>query len=47
MVVGGRQAGMSISETAVLLGFSQTTICRVYRECSEKIKYLYQWVAFL
>ena len=31
MVVGSRWAGVSISETADLLGFSSTTICRVYR----------------
>ncbi len=30
-VVGGR-AGLSISETAGLLGFSRATISRVYRE---------------
>ncbi len=32
MVVGARQAGLSISKTADLLGFSCTTISRVYRE---------------
>jgi len=32
MFVGVRQAGLSISETADLLGFSRTTISRVYRE---------------
>ncbi len=36
MVVGARRAGLSISNTADLLGFSRTTISRVYRECSEK-----------
>ncbi len=38
MVVGARRAGLSISKTSDLLGFSRTTISRVYRECSEKEK---------
>ncbi len=32
MVVGARRAGLSISKTADLLGFSHTTISSVYRE---------------
>ncbi len=36
MIIGARRAGLSISKTADLLGFSCTTISRVYRECSEK-----------
>ncbi|MBN3306176.1 ENTK Enteropeptidase, partial [Amia calva] len=35
MVVGARRAGLSISQSAQLLGFSRTTISRVYKECVE------------
>jgi len=32
MVVGARRAGLSISQSAQLLGFSHTNISRVYKE---------------
>jgi len=38
MVVGARWAGLSISQSAQLLGFSRTNIFRVYKEWCEKGK---------
>ncbi len=35
-VIGARRAGLSISRTADLLGFSRTTIYSVYREWLRK-----------
>jgi len=35
MVVGARQAGLSISQSAQLLGFSNTTISSIYKWCEK------------
>jgi len=35
MVVGARRAGLSISQSAQILGFSHITISRVYKEWCE------------
>uniref|UniRef100_A0AAQ4QD88 Tc3 transposase DNA binding domain-containing protein n=1 Tax=Gasterosteus aculeatus aculeatus TaxID=481459 RepID=A0AAQ4QD88_GASAC len=43
MVVGARQAGLSISPSAQLLGFSRTTIFRVHKEWCEKGKTSSMW----
>ncbi len=43
MVVGARQAGLSISKITDLLEFSRRTNSRVYREWSEKEKISSEW----
>ncbi len=43
MVVVPDEAGLSISKTADLLGFSRTTISRVHREWFEKEKIFSEW----
>ncbi len=47
MVVDARRADLTkqncISKTADLLGFSRTTISRVYRELSEKERISREW----
>ncbi len=44
MVVGARRAGLSISITDDLLGFSHTIISRVYRKLLKK-KYIYIYIS--
>ena len=36
MIVGARQGGLSVSETADLFGFSRITVSGVYREWCKK-----------
>jgi len=43
MVVGARWAGLSITQSAQLLGFSRSTISRVYKERCEKGKTSSMW----
>ncbi|XP_072534497.1 uncharacterized protein [Salminus brasiliensis] len=38
MIVGARRAGCSVSKTADTLGFSRTTVSRVFREWNQKQK---------
>ncbi|XP_015463034.3 uncharacterized protein LOC107197795 [Astyanax mexicanus] len=38
MIVGARRAGCSVSKTADSLGFSRTTVSRVFREWNQKQK---------
>jgi hypothetical protein len=46
MIVGARRANSSISESSHLLGFSRTTVSRVYPECCDKYKTSSQWQFF-
>jgi len=39
IVVGARRASLSISQSAQLLGFSCTTVCKVQRMVLKKEKY--------
>uniref|UniRef100_A0A8C9SXX1 Uncharacterized protein n=1 Tax=Scleropages formosus TaxID=113540 RepID=A0A8C9SXX1_SCLFO len=43
MIFGARQAGFSVSVTAYFLGFSCTTISRVYSEWCKKQKTASEW----
>jgi len=43
MVVGAKRGGLSISQSAQLLGFSCRTISRVYKESCEQGKTSSMW----